>query len=127
MQIDLAGTGNRFIVDLERGKPTLQLQKVLDVLDLMGIEVVMRRQGGNRHGEWRHSGGLPACRPANGHDAPPHMKRRLLEVALARDRGVANLGENTNNSAAQKVRKPAAFISFTEIDTQWQESARRGR
>ena len=30
----LAGTGNRFIVDLERGKPTLQLQKVLDVLDL---------------------------------------------------------------------------------------------
>ncbi|BBI48741.1 hypothetical protein HORIV_11620 [Vreelandella olivaria] len=23
----LAGTGNRFIVDLERGKPTLQLQK----------------------------------------------------------------------------------------------------
>lgn len=33
----LPGTGNRFIVDLERGKPTLQLQKVLDVLDLMGL------------------------------------------------------------------------------------------
>lgn len=47
----LAGTGNRFIVDLERGKPTLQLQKVLDVLDLMGLEVVVRRKGGNRHGE----------------------------------------------------------------------------
>lgn len=41
----LAGTGNRFIVDLERGKPTLQLQKVLDVLDLMGLEVVIRRKG----------------------------------------------------------------------------------
>ncbi|QTF91754.1 helix-turn-helix transcriptional regulator [Halomonas sp. BM-2019] len=54
LQIDLAGlagTGNRFIVDLERGKPTLQLQKVLDVLDLMGLEVVIRRKGGNRHGE----------------------------------------------------------------------------
>ncbi len=54
LQIDLAGlagTGNRFIVDLERGKPTLQLQKVLDVLDLMGLEVVVRRKGGNRHGK----------------------------------------------------------------------------
>ncbi|BBI59864.1 hypothetical protein HSBAA_11700 [Vreelandella sulfidaeris] len=48
LQIDLAGlagTGNRFIVDLERGKPTLQLQKVLDVLDLIGLEVVVRRKG----------------------------------------------------------------------------------
>lgn len=54
LQIDLAGlagTGNRFIVDLERGKPTLQLQKVLDVLDLIGLEVVVRRKGGKRHGE----------------------------------------------------------------------------
>lgn len=54
LQVDLAGlagTGNRFIVDLERGKPTLQLQKVLDVLDLMGLEVVVQRKGGNRHGK----------------------------------------------------------------------------
>tara|TARA_R110002012_G_C11485586_1_gene595581 strand:- start:410 stop:667 length:258 start_codon:yes stop_codon:yes gene_type:complete len=54
LQMDLAGlagTGNRFIVDLERGKPTLQLQKVLDVLDLMGLEVVVKRKGNNRHGE----------------------------------------------------------------------------
>lgn len=54
LQIDLAGlagTGNRFIVDLERGKPTLQLQKVLDVLDLMGLEVIVRRKGGIHHGE----------------------------------------------------------------------------
>lgn len=51
LQIDLAGlagTGNRFIVDLERGKPTLQLQKVLDVLDLMGFEVVVKRKGVKR-------------------------------------------------------------------------------
>lgn len=54
LQIDLAGlagTGNRFIVDLERGKPTLQLQKVLDVLDLMGLEVVVKRKGAKRHDE----------------------------------------------------------------------------
>lgn len=44
-QADLAGlggVGNRFIVDLERGKPTLQLQKVLMVLDLLGLEVALR-------------------------------------------------------------------------------------
>lgn len=44
-QLDIAGmgnTGNRFIVELERGKPTLQLQKVLDVMDLLGLEMVVR-------------------------------------------------------------------------------------
>lgn len=44
-QLDLAGlgnTGNRFIVDLENGKPTVQLQKVLDVMDLLGLELVVR-------------------------------------------------------------------------------------
>jgi y4mF family transcriptional regulator len=44
-QLDLAGlgnTGNRFIVDLESGKPTIQLQKVLDLLDLLGLEAVIR-------------------------------------------------------------------------------------
>lgn len=44
-QLDLAGlgnTGNRFIVDLENGKPTVQLQKVLDLIDLLGLEVVVR-------------------------------------------------------------------------------------
>lgn len=47
-QLDIAGlgnTGNRFIVELENGKPTLQLQKVLDVLDLLGLEVVLRPKG----------------------------------------------------------------------------------
>lgn len=38
----LAGTGNRFIVDLEKGKPTLQMQKVLDLLDLMGLELTLQ-------------------------------------------------------------------------------------
>ncbi|WP_374638824.1 transcriptional regulator [Hydrogenophaga sp.] len=44
-QIDVAGlgnTGNRFVVELENGKPTVQLQKVLDLLDLLGLEVVIR-------------------------------------------------------------------------------------
>jgi HTH-type transcriptional regulator/antitoxin HipB len=44
-QLDVAGlgnTGNRFIVDLENGKPTVQLQKVMDLMDLLGLEVVVR-------------------------------------------------------------------------------------
>lgn len=44
-QLDIAGlgnTGNRFIVDLENGKPTVQLQKVLNVMDLLGLEVIVR-------------------------------------------------------------------------------------
>ncbi|MDD5334570.1 MAG: transcriptional regulator [Rhodoferax sp.] len=48
-QLELAGlgnTGNRFIVELEQGKPTVQLQKVLDVLDLLGLEVVVRPKAG---------------------------------------------------------------------------------
>ncbi|URI11917.1 helix-turn-helix transcriptional regulator [Aquincola tertiaricarbonis] len=48
-QLDIAGmgnTGNRFIVELEKGKPTLQLQKVLSMLDLLGLEVVVRPKTG---------------------------------------------------------------------------------
>lgn len=48
-QLDVAGlsnTGNRFIVEMEQGKPTLQLQKVLDVLNLLGLEVVIRTKAG---------------------------------------------------------------------------------
>ena len=41
-QADLAltsGTGLRFIIDLEKGKPTCQIGKVLTVLQTLGIEV----------------------------------------------------------------------------------------
>lgn len=34
-----AGVGIRFIVELEAGKPTLQLQKVLDVLAAVGCDL----------------------------------------------------------------------------------------
>lgn len=50
-QLDVAGlgnTGNRFIIELERGKPTVQLQKAMDVLDLLGLEVVVRPKTGAR-------------------------------------------------------------------------------
>lgn len=48
-QTDLAGianTGNRFIVDVENGKPTVQLQKVMDLLDLLGLELMVRPKTG---------------------------------------------------------------------------------
>ena len=42
----LAGLGMRFLVDLEKGKQTIQMQKVLDVLTQLGLEVVIRKKGG---------------------------------------------------------------------------------
>jgi HTH-type transcriptional regulator / antitoxin HipB len=42
--VGLANTGNRFIVELEKGKPTLQLKKVLEVIDLLGLEVVIQKK-----------------------------------------------------------------------------------
>lgn len=43
--VGLANLGNRFIVDLEKGKPTVQLQKVLDVIDLLGLEIIIQQKG----------------------------------------------------------------------------------
>lgn len=47
-QADLAGlgqTGNRFIGELERGKGTVQFDKVLHVLNLLGLDVVVVERG----------------------------------------------------------------------------------
>lgn len=43
-QRDLAltsGTGLRFIIELEKGKPTVQLEKVLNVLRTLGLELTL--------------------------------------------------------------------------------------
>jgi y4mF family transcriptional regulator len=34
-----SGTGLRFIIELEKGKPTCQIEKVLTVLQTLGIQV----------------------------------------------------------------------------------------
>ncbi len=36
-----AGTGLRFIIELEQGKPTCQLEKVLTVLRTLGIKIII--------------------------------------------------------------------------------------
>jgi len=44
-QVDLAdraGVGLRFVRELERGKPTVRLDKVKQVLDLLGYELHLR-------------------------------------------------------------------------------------
>lgn len=49
-QVDIAGlgnTGNRVIVDIENGKPTVQLQKVLNYVSLLGLELVVKKKGRN--------------------------------------------------------------------------------
>ena len=40
----IGNTGNRLIVDIDRRKPTVQLQRVLDLLDLLGLELVVRQK-----------------------------------------------------------------------------------
>ena len=40
---ELANTGTRFLVDLENGKPTIQLQKTLDVMLLLGLELIVAK------------------------------------------------------------------------------------
>ena len=42
----VARTGNRFIVDLEKGKPTLQIEKVLAVASLLELELYLRTRRG---------------------------------------------------------------------------------
>lgn len=39
-----AGTGLRFIVELEKGKPTCQIGKVLQVLEVLGIQCNLSKQ-----------------------------------------------------------------------------------
>lgn len=36
-----AGTGLRFIIELEKGKPTCQLQKTLTVLNTLGVNTIL--------------------------------------------------------------------------------------
>ena len=53
-QKDLAltsGTGLRFIIDLEKGKPTCQLAKVLTVLQTLGIKVQLNSPVSDVSGE----------------------------------------------------------------------------
>lgn len=39
-----AGVGLRFLVELERGKPSVHLGKVLAVLDTLGLELEVRQR-----------------------------------------------------------------------------------
>lgn len=42
----LSDVGPRFVGELERGKPTLELAKVLRVLDRLGLELTSHERGG---------------------------------------------------------------------------------
>jgi HTH-type transcriptional regulator/antitoxin HipB len=42
------GTGLRFIVDLEKGKPTCQIGKILQVFQTLGLVIESGRAGGEK-------------------------------------------------------------------------------
>jgi y4mF family transcriptional regulator len=45
-----AGVGVRFLIDLEAGKPTVQLDKTLAVLNALGLDIVLvSRSGASSH------------------------------------------------------------------------------
>ncbi len=49
MQLALvAGTGLRFISDLENGKPTCEIEKVLKVLQALNIELILKAPSGEK-------------------------------------------------------------------------------
>ena len=42
---DLCNTGNRFISELENGKTTVQFEKVLKIINALGLEVQIVQKG----------------------------------------------------------------------------------
>ena len=44
----LAGVGSRFLSELERGKPTVELEKTLTVLQLLGLEIQIGPREGRK-------------------------------------------------------------------------------
>jgi len=42
---DVSGTGIRFISDLENGKPTMQIGKILDMLHVLGLDLHISPRG----------------------------------------------------------------------------------
>ena len=44
------GSGLRFIVDLEKGKPTCQIGKALQILQALGLDIKLAAKDIERHG-----------------------------------------------------------------------------
>ncbi|WP_236725796.1 helix-turn-helix transcriptional regulator [Solemya pervernicosa gill symbiont] len=49
----LCGVGVRFMSDLEKGKPTIELGKVLKVLQCLGVELSLHPRGWQRQASGR--------------------------------------------------------------------------
>lgn len=47
----MAGVGVRFLSELERGKPTLQIGLAIEVLQLLGLELYVQARGERSSGE----------------------------------------------------------------------------
>ena len=42
---NISGSGTRFISELENGKPTMQIGKVLDILHMLGLDISISTRG----------------------------------------------------------------------------------
>ena len=41
----MSGTGVRFISDLENGKPTMQIGKILEIIHVLGLDIYISERG----------------------------------------------------------------------------------
>jgi len=64
----LCGVGVRFISDLENGKPTMELGKVLHVLHCLGLEVTIQPRGWHKSPQVTLNGGATLSAKATGNE-----------------------------------------------------------
>jgi HTH-type transcriptional regulator / antitoxin HipB len=93
-----SGTGLRFIVELERGKPTVQLGKVIAVADALGLMLMLQKDASLAAAKPKETARLPgglaehASHYATG--LPANTERLLSEFAgRIRDRQSEDLRE----------------------------------
>ena len=74
-----SGTGLRFIIDLEKGKATCQIGKVLTVLHTLGIKVTLMEPRDSRH-----SGNTPTPQTFSADTLPVPLAERCQLAPLGR-------------------------------------------
>lgn len=103
----LSGAGNRFLVELEQGKPTVRLDKVLEVLHALGIALSLEPMVG-------------AAVEDEGPAAQLRARQQARLEKAARDRALRRLHQraarllSNANRAPQLIEKASATVSRWE-------------
>ena len=103
----LSGAGNRFLVELEQGKPTVRLDKVLEVLRALGIAL-----------------SLGPLVSADADDEGPAAQLRARQQArlekVARDRALRRLHQRAARLLANASRAPQLIEKASATVSRWE-------